>query len=1052
VTETPASENLEGERKTVTALFADIKGSTELQQDLDPEQARAIIDPALKMMIDAARRYDGYVQNTGDGIFALFGAPIAHEDHPQRALHAALSLQEDLRRYSAKLVAEGGVPLQCRIGVNTGEVVVRSISTGKKQTEYAPIGHMTNLASRMEAIAPVGSIAATDQVRKLCEGYFAFKSLGPTRVKGLSKPVNVYEVTGLGPLRTRLQRAAARGYTTFVGRDAEMETLRRAAEQAKAGHGQIVAVMAEPGVGKSRLVFEFKATSQSGWMLLEAVSFTHGKASAYLPLLDLLHSYFGIDPGDEACKRREKVSSKVLSLDRTLEEALSYLFGLLGLMQDDDPLAGMDPQIRRRRTHEALKRILLRESLNQPLIVIFEDLHWIDEETQAFLNLLADSIGTAKLLLMVTYRPEYSHAWNSKTYYTQLRLDSLAGESADQMLDALLGEGAQATAQPLTALKRLIIEKTEGTPLFMEEIIQSLQEDGVLVRNGTVKVTRPLDALKIPPTVQDILAARIDRLPAAEKELLQTLAVIGMEFPLALVREVIAKPDDELSRMLRDLQLAEFIYEQPAVGDVRFTFKHPLTQEVAYQSVLLQRRKVLHERIGAAIETLFARSIDDHVSELARHYATGNNLDKGYEYSFRAGKQAALRGGHGAAESFFRVALKLVGAVPETSARDRREVEILNELGISLSVLKSGWSGPEVRATYYRAADLFGRLTGHPDLHFALSGKWGVHIEANELDEALATAEQALASAVARRNRDATAFGHAALGASLYCMGRFAEAFSNLREASVIFPTLKMKADTTLSRLGPLSGMYLGATLQALGFHDSGLKTVIEAEQSVRADASLLPTYSLWWRSLVHYLRGESIHVLECGESLIRLGNENALAIATAFGLIARGGALTEPDHPNEAIAQLNEGFDSLRGLIYLGWPFCNFLLAEAYLKAGRCSEGLDCVSKGLARSNEKGETVHDALLWQVRGELLIKSNDLDGAQSSLRKAIDTARQQSSRAWELRATTSLARVLAKESKRDEARTMLAEIYGWFTEGFDTADLKDAKALLDELRA
>src|SRR5499427_6094551 len=295
VIDSMVTENLEGERKTVTMLFSDIKGSMDLMEDLDPEEARAIFDPALKLMMEAVQRYGGYVaQSTGDGIFALFGAPIAHEDHPQRALYAGVRMQEELKRYSDRIRAEGRLPIQARVGVNTGEVVVRSIITGEGRTEYAPVGHSTSIAARMQALAPVGSIAATEQIRKLCEGYFLFKSLGPTKVKGVSESVDVYEVTGLGPLRTRLQRAAARGYTKFVGRDREMESLQHAAELAKTGHGQIVAAVAEPGVGKSRLFFEFKATSQSGWMLLEAVSFSHVKASAYLPLLDLLHSYFDI--------------------------------------------------------------------------------------------------------------------------------------------------------------------------------------------------------------------------------------------------------------------------------------------------------------------------------------------------------------------------------------------------------------------------------------------------------------------------------------------------------------------------------------------------------------------------------------------------------------------------------------------------------------------------------------------------------------------------------------------------------------------------------------
>src|SRR5579872_1882402 len=491
---------LEGERKTVTALFADIKGSTELMEDLDPEEARAIIDPALKLMIDAAHRYDGYVvQSTGDGIFALFGAPVAHEDHPQRALYAALRMQEEFKRYSDRIRADGGVPIQVRVGVNTGEVVVRSIRTGDAQTEYTPIGHSTSLASRMQALAPIGSIAATEQIRRLCEGYFVFKALGPTKVKGVSEPVNVHEVTGLGPLRTRLQRSAGRGLTKFVGREREMEALTHAAEQTKAGHGQIVAAMAEAGVGKSRLFFEFKAKNQSGWMVLETFSVSHGKASAYLPTIELLHGYFRITSDDDARARREKIGGKVLMLDRALEDTLPYLFGLLGIVEGEDPLAQMDGQVRKRRTLDAVKRLLLRESLNQPLIVIFEDLHWIDDETQALLNLLADSIGTAKVLLLVNYRPEYSHQWGSKTYYTQLRLDPLGRESADEMLSTLLASPAPATPPPgahrerspgdiqvdervraddIEALKRVIIEKTEGNPFFMEETVQVLLDEG----------------------------------------------------------------------------------------------------------------------------------------------------------------------------------------------------------------------------------------------------------------------------------------------------------------------------------------------------------------------------------------------------------------------------------------------------------------------------------------------------------------------------------------------------------------------------------------------
>src|SRR5712692_4452525 len=473
----------DGERKTITALFADIKGSMALMEDLDPEEARSIIDPVLALMMEAVHRYEGYVaQSTGDGIFAFFGAPIAHEDHPQRALYAALRMQEESRRLAEQLRVEKSLPsLQIRVGINTGEVVMRGVRKDDLHTDYTPIGHSTGLASRMEGLATPGSIVVSEHTYKLTEGYFEFKPLGAVRVKGVSELVNIYEVLGVGPLRTRLQVAARRGLVRFVGRHSEMEHLQRAFAQAQSGHGQIVGVMGEPGVGKSRLFHEFKLLSHRGCLVLDTFSVSHGKAYPYLPLIDLLKHYFHITLQDDERQRREKVGGKVLMLDRSLEDTLPYLFALLGLLEPTSPLAQMDPQIRKRRTFEAIKRLLVRESLNQPLLLIFEDLHWLDSETQAFLDLLSESVVTARILLLVNYRPEYRHEWGNKTYYTQLRLDPLGKEDAEEMLAALLGEKVGAThASPL---QRLILEKTEGNPFFMEEIVQALVEQGVLARD-----------------------------------------------------------------------------------------------------------------------------------------------------------------------------------------------------------------------------------------------------------------------------------------------------------------------------------------------------------------------------------------------------------------------------------------------------------------------------------------------------------------------------------------------------------------------------------------
>jgi class 3 adenylate cyclase/predicted ATPase len=1048
IAQTTAPENLEGERKTVTALFADIKGSTELEQDLDPEEARAIIDPALKLMIDAVQRYDGYVvQSTGDGIFAIFGAPVAHEDHPQRALYAALRMQEELTRYSARLREAGNLPIEARVGANTGEVVVRSITTGQGQTEYTPIGHTSNLASRMQALAPTGSIAISEQTRKLVEGYFALNPLGPTKVKGVSEPVNVYEVTGLGPLRTRLQRSAGRGLTKFVGREREMEAMKSAAERAMAGRGQIVAAMAEAGTGKSRLFFEFKAKNQSGWMVLEAFSVSHGKASAYLPVLDLLHTYFDIKSEDDARKRREKVAGRLAILDPALEDTRPYLFALLGIVEGDDPLAQMDGQIKKRRTLDAIKRILLRESLNQPLIVIFEDLHWIDEQTQEFLNLLVESIANAKILLLVNYRPQYSHQWNSKTYYTQLRLDPLGKESADEMLAALLGDGTE-----LKALKRTIVERTEGNPFFMEETVQVLLDEGSLVRDGgAVKLIKPIAELKIPPTVQGILAARIDRLSAESKDLLQALGVIGREFPLSLIRAVVPKTDDDLSRMLNDLQLGEFIYEQPAVGDIEYSFKHALTQEVAFGSVLNERRKELHRRTAAAIESLYAERLEDRYSELAHHYARAGDAAKAVQYMGLAGEQALNRSAFTEAHTLLTAGLELLKTLPESPARDAQEIRMQLNLGV-VAQTSIGPSNNQTEAAFVRAYELCVREGESVDLLRALSGIRLVHLTMGNPRRAQELALEILE--IARRINDPIqiAIAHAAFAQGLFLLGEMIQARQMLDELMDLFRSLPDLPELQVPRA--ILHFLLSRALWLLGFADQADKQAREAEiAGHRSSNPLAKAFGLQpkevdiWCDNFESVRESSQTLLEApwaaelnpiwkaradlilGWSMARQGRSDGVAMIR--------GAMA-------AVASSRFGiYRSLYGA----------MLAEACASVGRIDEALSAVDEVLPVAQSQ-ERYYEGELNRLRGEFLLMRGTTESvaAEDCFRTAIEIAKKQQAKSWELRATTSLARLLAKQGKRAAARAMLSDLYNWFTEGFDTADLKDAKSLLAELAA
>ncbi len=474
---------LEGERKQVTVLFADLKGSTELIEGLDPEEARKLLDPALHVMMDAVHRYEGTVnQVLGDGIMALFGAPVAHEDHAVRACYAALAMQAAMRRYAEEVRRSHGLEMQVRVGLNSGEVVVRSIGNDLHM-DYSAVGQTTHLAARMEQLATPGSIRLTAATLRLAEGLIQVNALGQFPVKGLAEPVEVFELVGASAIRRRLQASAARGLTRFVGRQQELVALQQALEQAGAGHGQVVALVGEAGVGKSRLVYEFVHSHHTaGWLVLESASVSYGKATPYFPIIDLLKRYSHVEEHDDTRTIRSKVTGQVLTLDPALQDTVPVLLSLLDALPEDSPFLQLDPPQRRQRTLDALKRVVLRESQVQPLLLVFEDLHWIDSETQALLNNLVESLPSARLLLLVNYRPEYQHGWGSKTYYAQLRLDPLPVVSANELLQALLGDDGGATGRsPLQALKQMLIARTQGNPFFLEESVRALVETGVLV-------------------------------------------------------------------------------------------------------------------------------------------------------------------------------------------------------------------------------------------------------------------------------------------------------------------------------------------------------------------------------------------------------------------------------------------------------------------------------------------------------------------------------------------------------------------------------------------
>jgi class 3 adenylate cyclase len=730
---------LEGERKQVTVLFADLKGSMELLADRDAEEARKLLDPVLERMMEAVHRYEGTVnQVMGDGIMALFGAPLAHEDHAVRACYAALRMQECVKRYADEVRRSHAAVVKIRVGLNSGEVVVRAVGNDLRM-DYTAVGQTTHLAARMEQIADPGAIVITPDTLALAEGYVEVKPLGPVPVKGLAQPVEVYEVTGAGPARTRLQAAAWRGLTRFVGRDAELAQLRHAQELAGDGHGQVAAVVGEAGVGKSRLVYEFTHSHRlQGWLVLESASVSYGKATSYLPIIDLLKGYFKIQDRDDLREIREKVTGKLLTLDEALKPTLPALLALLDMPVDDAAWQTLDPAARRRRTLDAVKRLLLREAREQPLLLIFEDLHWIDGETQALLDGLVDSLGSARLLLLVNYRPEYQHAWGGKTSYSQMRLDALPAESAGELQEVLLG------ADPgLAPLKQRLVKR--GNPFFLEESVRTLVETKALTgERGRYRLIQPVQTIQVPPTVQAMLAARIDRLSTEDKRLLQVASVVGKDVSWPLLQAIDNLADDALRGGLDRLQAAEFVYETGLYPDLEYSFKHALTHEVTYGGLLHDRRRELHARIVGAIEALYRDRIGEQIERLAHHALRGELGEKAVHYLRQAGLRAAARSAPQEALARFDQALGVLEVLPEGPSTLEQAFDIRLDLRPVLNNLGEARRALERMREAETVAERLNDDRGRGRVSALVTN---IHSLLGEPDEGLVTGTRALAIA-----------------------------------------------------------------------------------------------------------------------------------------------------------------------------------------------------------------------------------------------------------------------------------------------------------------
>jgi class 3 adenylate cyclase/two-component SAPR family response regulator/tetratricopeptide (TPR) repeat protein len=1017
---------LEEERKQVTVLFADLKGSMEMLADRDPEDARKLLDPVLERMMAAVHRYEGTVnQVMGDGIMALFGAPRAHEDHAVRACYAALRMHALVQQYAEQARQRHGVNVRIQVGLDSGEVVVRAIGSDLRM-DYTAVGQTTHLAARMQQAARPGSTLLTRSTLNLVEGYVTVKPLGPISVKGMTDTMEAYELTGAGPARTRFQASIPRGLTRFVGRDVELAQLRHAQQLAGDGHGQVASIVGEPGVGKSRLVHEFIHSQRlQDWQILEGGAVSYGKAISYLPVIALLKSYFKVEDRDDLGQVREKVTGRLLTLDRALQPILPALLALLDVPVDDPSWPTLSPGQRRQRTLDAVRRLLLRQAHEQPLLLIFEDLHWIDGESQALLDGLVDSVGSARVLLIVNYRPEYQHVWGSKTYYSQLRLDMLPVESAGKMLDTLLGDDPG-----LAPLKERLVRR--GNPAFLEETVRILAETKALAgERGQYRLTRSIQAIQVSATlsatVQAVLSARIDRLPPEDKRLLQVASVIGKDMPFALLQAIADLPDEALRAGLESLQSAEFLYETGLYPEIAYSFKHALTHEVTYGGLLRERRRALHARIVDAIETLHRDRLGGEIERLAHHAQRGELREKAVQYLRQAGAKAATRSAFHDARVWLEQALEVVEALPESPSVLEQAFEIRLELRPVLNLLGE----PRQALERLREAEaLANRLNDDLRRGQVRASMTNLHSLLGEMDEAVVTGTYGLE--VARR------LGDLRLGILATTYLEQAHYFRGEYERVIELATGNLSAlpaEWTYEYFGATvppsvyDRSWLVLSLAQLGRFAEAATYAAEAIR-IAEPTQHANTVGLAYRNagILHLLKGDwaqARSLSEHGVAVFRTGN---VVSQLPSALASWAWALAQLGEASEALNQIRLGEQVVERLTTTGFvghlAFVHHALGHAALRLGRLDDARRLVDGAVAFApRHTGFTAH---AQHLLGEIATHPDrfDAQAGEDHYRTALNLAAPRGMRPLVAHCHLGLGTLYYKTGKQDQAREHL----------------------------
>jgi class 3 adenylate cyclase/DNA-binding winged helix-turn-helix (wHTH) protein/tetratricopeptide (TPR) repeat protein len=1048
---TPAGQ---AERKPVTVLCCAVTTTTAHGTRIDLDALHSLLLELHALAQDVIHQYGGQLHPVmGERLMAMFGVPVAHEDDARRAVRVALELRRRLSARQECLGPAPGVPLALRMGLHTGLVVVGGMQNEDDAEATATVvGDAVSVATALEERAAPGTILCSGATARLIQGTVRLEVLEPLQVPEQPALIETYTVIGRSFRRSPVEWHSGRVLSPFVGREREMATLHALLAQVEEGHGQVVGVVGEPGLGKSRLVYEFRRSLGRRRLTYRAGRcLSYGSTTPYLPVLDLLRHHCGITDSDAPEDIIAQIHRSLQEVDIAPEAWAPVLLPLLGLQEATDALAALSPEVRKARTMTVLTQMCLNGSRQRPLILEIEDLHWIDASSDECLTALVERMAGVPLLVLVTYRPGYRPAWIDKSYVTQIALQPLTSRDSLRVVQAVIPTAA--LAAPLVPQ---LLTKADGNPFFLEELARTVAEQGTDTSAHTV-----------PDTVQAVLLARIDRLPTTAKRLLQAAAVIGKDVALPLLQAVTDVPEEALHRDLGHLQAAEFLYETYAPSSPMYTFKHALTQEVTYQSLVRRARQQNHERIAQVLEVHFPELVEMQPELLAHHCTEAGLSEQALPYWQRAGQRAVERSANVEAISHFTQGLELLKTLPATSERLQQELTLLLALGSPLLMIK-GHTTPEVEHTYSRALELCQQFGETPQHFSALMGLWRLYFSRARLRTARELSEQCFI--LAQRMHDPVLLheAHLALGSTLFHLGELLTAQTHLEQGITLYEPQRCR-ELAFSR-GVDTGVTCLArgawTLWMLGYPEQAF-TWSQRALALARDSSHAYSlgFALHFAALVHQARREAKRVQEQAEAMIALAQAQGFVVWLGGGMFTRGWALVEHGAIQEGIAQLHQGLTTWGAMgNYLGRTQILARLAEAYGKSGQTAEGLRVIEEAAVTVYEYAEQHHEAEIYRLKGQLLLQrvAQAHDGylpvletatmaeAKDCFRQALDIARRQNAKSWELRAAISLSRLWLQQGQRDPARQLLGPVYDWFTEGFDTPDLQEAQVLLAAL--